>query len=566
MTNFSVRQLEDYAGLSDDLIEIMDANLTPQDFNVGESLLTQGQDNDYLYILIEGEIDVVVDGERVAEISTEGEFLGEMSALTGTSASATLNAKGLVKCQRLPGKVLDEFQKNSDHMAQVYGVYVRLLSKRLKNTNKKAMRFEKTMFELQEAKKTLEELNSKLESKVTKTSADLAANSAAMELTYVQLEEMIKSQGLAFSELKVLKEDSIPSLLSELKEIRRFLGGTSQDKFDEVIDKLNMTQDQLEPLVQMIDEDLEVAEYSIAIMQTSKKNLMLSKMALAGLGCSLETFSTVEDLKTFLQNNSCDLLVIDFEHADDAHSLNLKCPTIVVVDHDSSSVSECLTKTPDDVFFMSVPVGTRAFIVKSWQSIVRTVLSKKQPRFTSYLSKGAQFHKVDVSNSSQRENIIDRVNEYFAGFGIRKNFLARLSVVAEEMLMNAIYDAPVDENGKAKYNHLDRQVEVQLGQEEQARFFYGSDGSILAVGIWDPFGAFKRKDLIEHLVRCYSGNPEEADRGDKGGAGRGLHQMVEHSDLVTFTVLNGISTQVFAFFHLDPLKEDYGPRLQLIFQ
>jgi hypothetical protein len=122
------------------------------------------------------------------------------------------------------------------------------------------------------------------------------------------------------------------------------------------------------------------------------------------------------------------------------------------------------------------------------------------------------------------------------------------------MLMNAIYDAPTSSEGKSLYNHLERCTELQLKPEEQGLIRFATDGMFIAVSVQDPFGSLKGSTILRYLERNYSGGGIDGqiheDPG-KAGAGRGLHQIVENSDLVVFNLESGKKTEVIALFNVD---------------
>ena len=78
---------------------------------------------------------------------------------------------------------------------------------------------------------------------------------------------------------------------------------------------------------------------------------------------------------------------------------------------------------------------------------------------------------------------------HFKTRGIRNSLLDRAQVSAEELLMNSIYDAPVDSDGNHVYNHLSRSVPIALVPSQFATFRYATDGIYLAISVEDPFGS-----------------------------------------------------------------------------
>jgi hypothetical protein len=168
-----------------------------------------------------------------------------------------------------------------------------------------------------------------------------------------------------------------------------------------------------------------------------------------------------------------------------------------------------------------------------------------------YLAWGAEVKEHAVTASKLRGELNQSMDQYFENLGIRRTNRERIAAVTEELLMNAIYDAPIDANGKSTFNHLPRTVEVNLSPEQYGRLRYATDGMFIAVSVEDSFGALSGTTILKYLQSCYGGQAGEMNR-QKGGAGRGLHQIVENSDLVVFNLQPGRRTEVIALFNVDP--------------
>lgn len=62
-------------------------------FADGEAIITEGDEAEYVYTILEGAADVSVDGVKVGEINEE-EIFGAMAVLTGQRRAATVRARG----------------------------------------------------------------------------------------------------------------------------------------------------------------------------------------------------------------------------------------------------------------------------------------------------------------------------------------------------------------------------------------------------------------------------------------------------------------------------------------
>jgi small-conductance mechanosensitive channel/CRP-like cAMP-binding protein len=100
-----LRRLDLFRGLSPDELHRLAGRLAPSPFTRGEVITRQGDRDDWLYLLVSGEADVLVENDqcqrRHVATLTPGSFFGEMALMTGEPRSATVMAKTDVECYRL---------------------------------------------------------------------------------------------------------------------------------------------------------------------------------------------------------------------------------------------------------------------------------------------------------------------------------------------------------------------------------------------------------------------------------------------------------------------------------
>lgn len=193
------------------------------------------------------------------------------------------------------------------------------------------------------------------------------------------------------------------------------------------------------------------------------------------------------------------------------------------------------------------------FEKESWPLLAELLKDIATQRFESLgllLQNPSSAATVHVKSAKERHDLKDQMVEHLKKLKVRTTIADRCYQVVEEMLMNAIYDAPMDKlSGKNLFNHLSRKDDVHLSPEQYSILEYGIKGHIVAVSVTDPFGGLTRDTLIDYLESCYSGVPGEMnEKLGKGGAGRGLHQIVENADLTVFQVKRGEKTRVVSYF------------------
>jgi hypothetical protein len=165
---------------------------------------------------------------------------------------------------------------------------------------------------------------------------------------------------------------------------------------------------------------------------------------------------------------------------------------------------------------------------------------------TAYLAWGAETHALPVRGSIDRDRAVARVQELVRALHVPNRFVEMFGELAHELIMNAVYDAPADADGRPTYAH-DRKADVALAEHERPALRFISDGAVAALAMRDPFGRLARRHVVDGLVRGLAG---EVDRAG-GGAGLGLTVCHHASTALIFDVSPGHSTEVVALCELD---------------
>ena len=74
----------------------------------GQRVLRQGLSGSNVYVILEGEAGVVLNGEELTSLQ-RGEFFGEVSALLGEPPASDILAKTTLRCLVIPGPQLRPF-------------------------------------------------------------------------------------------------------------------------------------------------------------------------------------------------------------------------------------------------------------------------------------------------------------------------------------------------------------------------------------------------------------------------------------------------------------------------
>ncbi len=517
-----------------------------------EVILRQGEVNNNLYFLLIGSVDIYVDGGLVATLKRRGDLLGEMSVITNKPCSASIVAKTPVELLCVD---LNEFRKVTGEGAAtfdyvMYRVYSLMLADKLALTNEKAKRLEETLVDLQRAKTELQEINKQIERKVSERT----------KLVQAQLQLLLNTH------LRGLR-DSLA---------KNTAGGAIDLKQN--INYIDEATKILEPIVQTFALDVSMKTKKVLLAQGQKQLQTLARLALGGTGAQIQTSSSLDQSRELLKSSKFDVVLVDREALplleEELNGSEFKISAPVgsdkgVTGHNfvylaGESIEEQLPyllklrRLPHIVLLRD---GDRAGSIRSMMTTILKLCSPTLFGLEKYLNVGVEVKELPVTKSTEREALNQTMRDHFSKLGVRNSILDNVAIVAEELLMNAIYDAPTDISGRPLYNKLPRTTPVELKAGEQGRFRMATDGTLLGISVEDPFGALTGKVILNYLDSCYGGRAGEMQEG-KGGAGRGIHQIVENSDFVVFNVQPRRRTEAMAFFDVVPgSKEQKLPLL-----
>lgn len=503
-----------------------------QRFAPGETILAEGATNNHLFFIVQGEVRVVRQGETITTLGNPGDVLGEMSLVTQKVCSASniamdscaLLVIDIGKVHLLPARLQELFTSAMNRLFSI------ILAKKLALTNEKARLFEITNRELQVAKKALEAAS---------------AN---------RIDEMTGNQSALIRKLSGIFKDAIEPIKNEL-ELQAAL--SKDKKLTELSALAQRAYLEIEPITKTMAAEGALKNKRVLLVEDDANEQINAKMSLGGTGLDFKVVGDLESAKAILNNsqeNKFDIVCVNnhfVELIPLVQAQNKATKFVFITSDPVSKHFQTLNEHPELSTILARHPNDRTFTVKNTATTIRKLLSGDIFGTEKYLSWGTDVIEHPITSSDQRSELIGKFEGYIEELGVRGGLKNKATRVAEELLMNAIYDAPHDAQGKALYNHLTRDNPVHLKREEYGRFRYACDGTFLAISTVDPFGALPRSTILTYLKRCLSDGIGEGGGEGKGGGGNGLFQIIQSSSLTVFNVQPKKRTEVIALLNLN---------------
>jgi hypothetical protein len=182
-----------------------------------------------------------------------------------------------------------------------------------------------------------------------------------------------------------------------------------------------------------------------------------------------------------------------------------------------------------------------------------------------YFPWGVTLYNMEIASYEEKVKALDVLNAYAELAGARGPVRDRMALVAEELMINGMYHAPVDGEGKPLYRHVARKELSKVRFDRTVKVACASNGQRFAVAVRDQYGSLDKDTVVKFLSKGAE-RALEPEQGRESGAGLGLVTALKNASKLVFNLAPGTGTEVIALFDLDLLARGHtGVRAVHIF-
>jgi len=163
-----------------------------------------------------------------------------------------------------------------------------------------------------------------------------------------------------------------------------------------------------------------------------------------------------------------------------------------------------------------------------------------------YLPPGTPVHYARLRDFEGRGRAIQTVLDFAEEAKMRRQVRSAIGQVCEELLMNALYDAPVDEQGRPIFADVDPHDRKDTRSPRPVSIRYAATDTLFAVAVRDRFGRLAKNTILSYIDKCIH-SPNQIDRKTYG-AGLGLYLVANAAATYVVNVAYGIATEVVCTF------------------
>ena len=284
----------------------------------------------------------------------------------------------------------------------------------------------------------------------------------------------------------------------------------------------------------------------------------VAERALNATGSTVDLAADVGQLMRCIEDNGYDLMMVNLDpplRDDEAwiqsmDTLESRWPRTRIVLHTTANTEDYLPLMAQRKFLRNMiaksdePLEPDELIITA-EKLMRQDLFGLQ----KYLLWGVEPFCLQITESRFKLDYIRQVADYASLLGCNQRTLEMIENVADELVTNAIYNAPRTPDGEPKYAKLSRRESVVLEEHEVGQLQFACDGAYIAIAQIDPFGSLTRDTVVSYLNRCLVKGPDQLSDAS-GGAGIGLFRVFQSLSKFIINIQPGTKTEVITLIDL----------------
>ena len=184
---------------------------------------------------------------------------------------------------------------------------------------------------------------------------------------------------------------------------------------------------------------------------------------------------------------------------------------------------------------------------KRYANVVRASQKDRAFGLKNFFGEQSQIQTVKLKTSAQKQQIVEAIRSYLMKAKYPSRMANVIANAVDELIMNAIFTAPVDELGYKTYDKTPRDSDFPLDGKQQVEVTVAFDGTQVGISATDQFGAIDKEKLVYHLSTVYTDETYKV-RTSIAGAGIGLATTFRTGGSLLFVCEKNSKTEVAVIF------------------
>lgn len=295
----------------------------------------------------------------------------------------------------------------------------------------------------------------------------------------------------------------------------------------------------------------------ILVVHGDRKTQRAVHRILGSTSCAIDSVDDITEALRAIRRRAPALIVLDYrmltgelgrELASAAAEAGTRACLLVVGDSDPADVPKLFEHgSLTNLLAHPMPILAEELVVTAMKLLSGDIFGLEK-----YMAWGAEARTRELADAAERGEVVDAFARDVRDLGLGPRVASMASLVADELLSNALFDAPVDDAGRRFRAEDARGRSRPLAGRERVVLRYACDARYMAVEVTDFFGSLARETIVEYLARSSRRGAESAAQVDLEGSGAGMGIALSYSccSHLVYNLSQGNRTQVIALIDL----------------
>ncbi len=277
-------------------------------------------------------------------------------------------------------------------------------------------------------------------------------------------------------------------------------------------------------------------------------------------GLSLKQVSSARAGVTLLQEENITVTFIDGSSVELYQAFETALQELVGLYSDKVNANTFHFISSEDVekgsYLLQSPIFGH-FILRNFQNpkdageyygrIVKATLTKRAFGLGQLLKPGTRIQVIKLDNSAKKQTAVEVVKTYLISAQFQSRTASVIANAVDELLMNAIFDAPIDSIGKPVLAGVARSTVFELQGKSVVELHIGFDGQNIGITAVDLFGSLDKAKLLSFFSKIYT-KDEYRVKTAIASAGLGLASVFHSGGSFLFASEANVKTEATVFF------------------
>jgi hypothetical protein len=182
-----------------------------------------------------------------------------------------------------------------------------------------------------------------------------------------------------------------------------------------------------------------------------------------------------------------------------------------------------------------------------YSKLIRAAIEHDPSGLLRYFPEGSKSEQVVLRTASDRATTLRKLEAFLGGAAVNDKLAAMGVDAADELLMNAIFDAPYSQGEGYYRRDTPRGAQFDLSAREEVTFRMAVCEEFVGISVTDQFGSLKRELLLKHLFQDFRKEVYVIPETQRN-SGLGLHRINQQALALLFVSKPGSRTEVMVFF------------------